>query len=523
MRILPFRTITSCLDLALLGLATITASFLRENLTVAPDKLDSLLPLLGLTLAIAAPVHAVLGTDRQLWRYCTMIDCLRVAVAVVCTVLASTLAVFTINRMDGIARSIPILQAMLAIMFMVGARVATRLWFSSKLQPLPQSAVQVVTPKAQQSCVLVIGMSKLTHLYLAAVSELSAGNVRIAGVLDIDDMHAGRQLHQVPIFGSAEELPDLLNRLSVHGVFVDRLLIAAPDHVLSGKLKGQLKSLQDASHIAVELLASKLGLDATVTRDDQAARETDMEWPVVSPVFDIARLQRAVRRPFWSGKRIIDFALSVVLLILLAPLVAGVWLVVVSRLGQPTLFWQDRPGYRGRLFRLYKFRTMGGAFDAAGRHRPDNERVTGLGLFLRTTRLDELPQLWNIAKGEMSFMGPRPLLPVDQSAAFAARLVVRPGLTGWAQVMGGREVSAADKAALDVWYVQNASLKLDIEIAFRTVQMLVFGERVSQAAIDRAWADLRTSGIAAPSATPGAASQLPGRVAGPTLEGSPAA
>ena len=114
---------------------------------------------------------------------------------------------------------------------------------------------------------------------------------------------------------------------------------------------------------------------------------------------------------------------------------------------------------------------------------------------MRRTRLDELPQLFNILRGDMSFVGPRPLLPRDQSDTDRARLLVRPGLTGWAQVVGGRGISADDKAALDVWYVQNASLLLDVSILLRTVPIVLFGERISPVLIERAWHDLANTGV----------------------------
>jgi hypothetical protein len=124
----------------------------------------------------------------------------------------------------------------------------------------------------------------------------------------------------------------------------------------------------------------------------------------------------------------------------------------------------------------------------------DAERQSRLGRFLRRSRLDELPQLYNILVGDMSFVGPRPLLPVDQSPAFAARLAVRPGLTGWAQIKGGRELTASDKAALDIWYVRNASLWLDLRILFGTLGVIRHGEQTDFNAIRQAWRELRSCG-----------------------------
>jgi lipopolysaccharide/colanic/teichoic acid biosynthesis glycosyltransferase len=164
-------------------------------------------------------------------------------------------------------------------------------------------------------------------------------------------------------------------------------------------------------------------------------------------------------------------------------------LFVAASVGFPVIFWQRRPGLGGRSFHLYKFRTMGAAHSADGRRLTDAERVHRVGNFLRRTRLDELPQLLNILRGDMSFVGPRPLLPRDQPKS-CARLLVRPGLTGWAQVVGGRDIPPEDKAALDVWYVRNASLLLDLEIVLRTAPIVFFGERISERLIARARREL---------------------------------
>jgi lipopolysaccharide/colanic/teichoic acid biosynthesis glycosyltransferase len=138
---------------------------------------------------------------------------------------------------------------------------------------------------------------------------------------------------------------------------------------------------------------------------------------------------------------------------------------------------------------------MGAAYAADGRKLSDAERSSGICNLLRRTRADEIPQLFNILRGDMSFIGPRPLLPRDQDPAYRARLLIRPGLTGWAQVVGGREISAEDKAALDVWYVRNASLILDLKVFLKTIPLVFFGERISRRSIESAWNDLRRAGV----------------------------
>lgn len=129
---------------------------------------------------------------------------------------------------------------------------------------------------------------------------------------------------------------------------------------------------------------------------------------------------------------------------------------------------------------------MADAYSSDGQRKTDDARISAVGNFLRRSRLDELPQLFNILRGEMSFVGPRPLLPVDQPIDSKSRLLVRPGLTGWAQIRGGRQISPAKKAVLDMWYVRNMSLTLDLKIMLKTVSVLIFGERVTEAAIVRA-------------------------------------
>ena len=175
-------------------------------------------------------------------------------------------------------------------------------------------------------------------------------------------------------------------------------------------------------------------------------------------------------------KRLLDVVLSAGALCLLAPLIIAIGLLVWLKMGWPPFFSQRRPGLKGRPFTMYKFRTMSATKDGFGRLLPDAERLTSFGRFLRTTSLDELPELWNVIKGEMSLVGPRPLLmeylPL-YSLEQARRHEVRPGITGWAQVNGRNALSWEEKFALDVWYVDNQSFALDVRILWKTI-MAVF-------------------------------------------------
>lgn len=181
-------------------------------------------------------------------------------------------------------------------------------------------------------------------------------------------------------------------------------------------------------------------------------------------------------------KPAIEPALAGAGLLLLSPLLAALGLLVRQRLGSPVLFRQVRPGLGGEPFEMVKFRTMTDARDANGTLLPDSERMTPLGQFLRSSSLDELPELWNVVRGEMSLVGPRPLLMryLDRyTPEQARRHEVRPGITGLAQVSGRNALSWEDKFALDVWYVDHRSLGLDLKILAQTVLKVVRRDNVS--------------------------------------------
>ena len=181
-------------------------------------------------------------------------------------------------------------------------------------------------------------------------------------------------------------------------------------------------------------------------------------------------------------KRVFDVLVSAVALLLLCPVILFVAWQISRRMGSPVLFRQVRPGLNGKPFEMIKFRTMKDALDAAGNPLPDAERLTPFGQFLRSSSLDELPELWNVLKGDMSLVGPRPLLmeylPL-YSPEQARRHEVRPGVTGWAQVNGRNTLSWEDKFKLDVWYVDNRSFWLDIKVLFLTVKKVLIRDGIS--------------------------------------------
>jgi len=187
--------------------------------------------------------------------------------------------------------------------------------------------------------------------------------------------------------------------------------------------------------------------------------------------------------PFKLRKRIFDLALSISALFFLTPLILTIAFLVRMRIGSPVLFCQVRPGLQGKPFVIYKFRTMADERDEDGNLLPDGERLTRLGRFLRKTSMDELPELFNVIKGDMSIVGPRPLLMqyLDRyTPEQARRHEVKPGITGWAQVNGRNAITWEEKFKLDVWYVDNMSLWLDLKIIAMTVWKIFKREGINQ-------------------------------------------
>lgn len=181
-------------------------------------------------------------------------------------------------------------------------------------------------------------------------------------------------------------------------------------------------------------------------------------------------------------KRLFDIVIALSALIILSPVLLIVALLVRSKLGRPVFFRQIRPGRNGKPFEMIKFRTMRDALDSNGKPLPDAERLTRFGRMLRSTSLDELPELWNVLKGDMSLVGPRPLLMQYlhlYNNRQKKRHDVRPGITGWAQVNGRNAISWEQKFEYDVWYVENRSIVLDIKILWLTIKKVVIREGIS--------------------------------------------
>lgn len=468
------------LDLFLVAAGTLLAVALRDNLVIDTDRLGALVQYTFITLIPAATVLAYSGIYRVSWRHVTGRDYRALVSLGIVIVVCAQFAGFAIDRLEGVARAVPFLQVLLIPVLMIGARFIHK---SAHAFRRSAKALPVEAPVAPADTTLLIGINPVAELYATCARQHASQKSHIAGIITRRGMKArGSFAYGLPVLGSTEDITRAIHELAVHGIYVNRLVVAHDTHELDRRELAELDSVAEQHDLRVEYLPEVLGFaqrPAVFSRLRASAQASVTPLPLME-------IEMATRRPYWVVKRGLDTLVSAALLVVFSPLVLVLAIGTAVSLGFPIVFWQVRPGRFGREFRLYKFRSMRSAVSSDGRLVKDELRQTAFGRMMRSKRLDELPQLWNVLKGEMSFVGPRPLVAIEQKAIPSARLLVRPELTGWAQVKGGRSISVADKAALDLWYIRNATLWLDIRILLATVDMVMRGERVDPDAISDA-------------------------------------
>lgn len=481
------------------------ALLLRDNFDTRPEQLSAFIPYLGATLVASAIALTVLRLNRGVWRLSTLSDYLRILGASAIAVSAAVAFGFVSSRLENISRALPIMQLVLMVFALVGVRIAARLLLTPRQGG--GSAVRAGPDFGRATeDVLVLGINRLAHLYIRSAEEFGAGRLRIAGILTPHAGQQGRTVGRHRVLGSPETAGDVIKELAVHGVYVTRVVVVLRPEQLSATQRERLQGAAERFQVDLEYFADTLGFADRRRRAPPRQLHVVVETQAARLAAVNEQVARYARRPYWGFKRAVEALVSTIALAALLPVLLLIAVLVAFDVGAPVIFWQQRPGARGVPFRVYKFRTMAASHDAAGRRRSDAERLSRVGAFLRLTRLDELPQLFNVLLGEMSFIGPRPLLPRDQVPGLEARLAIAPGITGWAQVNGGRGVSAVEKAALDIWYLRHASPLVDVRIYCATALMLLRGERRNEAAISLACRELAALG---PMANPAGAALQP--------------
>jgi lipopolysaccharide/colanic/teichoic acid biosynthesis glycosyltransferase len=312
----------------------------------------------------------------------------------------------------------------------------------------------------------MIGVNRLTALYIKFLEAAAPGEHQVIAVLDDEPGTRGRSVNGVGIMGSTAELESIIEEFAVHGVYTQRVVVGCHAHEMSDQVLAGISRVCEAHGVDLGFVPQLFGLTAGAAAGEPPDEQirSQLEPRVVVPAY-------------FAVKRYLDVVLALVLVAALAPVWGLAACLVLLDVGSPVFFWQQRVGLEGRKFLLYKFRTLRNPFDERGRKLAEAQRVSAIGRFLRRTRLDELPQLLNVLVGDMSLIGPRPLLPRDQPANVAVRLSVRPGITGWAQVNGLRgETETVEKMRarvhFDLEYLSHWSPWLDVKIIFKTLWVI---------------------------------------------------
>ena len=453
-------------DVAWSGLSPVLAFFLRDGTIYSPGVVAAYC---GAALLASLLVFQWFQTGSPIVRFYSGRDAVELLKACALVAALSAVTLFLISRLEDAPRAIPILHFFLLGTGLLAIRVviARRETWRDRSSSQPSKATRHV---------VIIQASRLAWFFCRMVEELAPGDFQIVAILDERAGMRHRSLHGYPIIGTPAELDKVLADYAMHGVRIDQIVVGARPEELSGATWGEISRICRVRQIELEVLAERLmpGLPAGQTAASFAAP---------TAAFTDDEMRALLDRPLWTIKRAIDFTVAFGVLILTLPLTLIVCALVLFDVGFPIVFWQQRLGRHGAPLYLYKFRTLQAPFDRRTKQRRDAQAPSPIGRFLRTSRLDELPQIWNVLSGDMSLIGPRPLLAADQPADAALRLSVRPGLTGWAQICGGKLITTEEKNALDEWYIRHASLALDAVIVLRTIRMLLTSDRRAEEAI----------------------------------------
>jgi lipopolysaccharide/colanic/teichoic acid biosynthesis glycosyltransferase len=445
------------------------AGYLRQgSFDMAPGMQTAHL-LVPLFLVLFIVIASAYRMDQGVWRFATQSDLRTIAKVAAISIGVFYFGLFLVHRLEDVPRSLPLIQWLLLLFLLGGTRLAYSAWLTPRYTPRSSG------PSVMREPLLFVGAGQTTAILIDLLR--SSPEVAIVGIIDDRAYYRNRAISGVPVLGSIAELERVIAQLAMHGMRPRRIVLAQgadeirPDslQVLYTAAERQDMLVQDA----LELL-----------------RKGGICGPPSAPYQNLTHTQPAPVRSFaWRFKRFVDAIVAASLLVITAPAMLGIAVAVRLLIGAPVIFHQVRPGRNLRAFTLYKFRTLADGYLPDGDILDDAARQTGFGRLLRRTRLDELPQLWNVLVGDMSLIGPRPLLPRDLpefGKAVHERFRVRPGITGWAQVNGGHQLTTEEKMALDLWYIRTYRPSLDVLICLKTICMMAFGEEVNRQAIAEA-------------------------------------
>jgi hypothetical protein len=323
-------------------------------------------------------------------RHFSFQDVIDVAEAVLFAQLLTCGVLFTWSRLDGIPRSAPLIHGVLLAAGLLGARLVMRI-IAGGTEPAP-------TYLDRHERIIVIGSNRFAAAFIQLLRAYAPQREPVIAVLDEDTNMIGRALAGVEVLGVPHELDAVVREFAIHGITTNRIVIAGEIDFLPPATSEEIQRICRGHNLTVSYLPQMMGLTER-SAPGLAAAAADEPFAAV-------RLP-----PYFAFKRLIDVIASLALIVLLSPVMLIAGALVRLDVGSPVIFWQERVGWKRRSFLIYKFRTLRAPFDYEGNPTQDGRRPSLTGRFLRATRIDELPQLFNVLFGEMSLIGPRPLLP----------------------------------------------------------------------------------------------------------------
>lgn len=411
--------------------------------------------------------------------FVSTVDLIKTFKAALAAAVGGVIATYFATHMQYIPRYVPVIHFFLFF----GLITVLNIWRARQHLPAAKSLLNSGAGPHLYENQLLLGCGPMSVHYAALIDELPDARTKIVGIVSICGDLVGSTLGNRTVLGPVGNIEEIWSEFKNHGVDIHRIVIAAADLRYQQQALDAVAPHCEAHGIKLSLLSDLIG---TSTRNayfqsSEKINSRDVE------IGDMT--QPVVRNPYLIQRQRYEWIIALLLVGIASPFLILIGLISYFDVGRPIIFWQQRVGKWGEMITVHKFRTL----PHKGMVPNDAERAPSwIGRFLQATRLDELPQLFDIIEGRLSFIGPRPLLPHDLPAETGARESVLPGVTGWAQVHGGKSITADEKIALDDWYLRNASLWLDLFILGKTLRVALRGqEKRDNEVIARAVAEFR--------------------------------
>ncbi|MGE3266828.1 sugar transferase [Methylocystis sp.] len=454
--------------------APILALALRDpNLLDIGDATEGIPPgyqYILVTIICAIPAFLVFRISEGMNHLFSVHDAFAVCAAVAATVASSSLFLFVLTRLDGVPRSTPLICGLVLGAGLIVDRAIARVYHQKLITHKAKHEATAAPQDLRR--IILIGADRFSALTAKLLEHQRPRTTQAVAAIDPREALIGRAIAGVKIVGSVEDFEAIVDEFAVHGVEIDEVWLSDDVTSLSDDTIERVSEQCATRGLKFARISEALNLTPSIIcASDNWRSDAD----------DATRLGG-----YFKLKRVIDFIGASALLLALMPLTLIAAYLVLVDVGAPMIFWQQRIGQNGRRFLVYKFRTYRAPYDRGGRKIPEEQRLSKIGRAIRAARLDEIPQLLNVLIGDMSLIGPRPLLPHDQPSDPRLRLLTRPGITGWAQLNGGTIVTPEEKDALDIWYIHHASLWLDLRIVVSTLLFAFKGEKVDDLALKQA-------------------------------------